>query len=209
MHDGVIGSVAYSKFQYSKYGATDIEQKLENLHSTGFITTMCQSSNTYFHLMLIRHGSVFQVQNPWSTSLYGSVWQQSIPRDIILGCTAGEAYSKGISHVGNLFLGGTGTYDSDPQWWWDNSQNTVFFGDPNLRVYVPSTEYNDENNWGRPRSLEKTKNTSFNGHTPFGAGNYPHSRQPQTLMIIYLLILLMVITIIVIITYFILKRRKK
>ena len=211
LYDGAIGSIAHSKFQYDSYSATEIEENLENLYSAGFITSMCQTSNTYFHLMLIRHGSVFQVQNPWSTSLYGAVWQQSIPKDIILGHTAGEAYSKGMSHVGNLYLGGAGGNDDEPQWWWDTAENVVYFGDPNLRVYVPDTEFSNENNWEKPKSLEKDEDTAFNGHTPFGATSYPHARQPETFWEKYFLIILLVAIIVILLIgmFVVYKRRGK
>jgi len=129
---------------------------------------MCQTSNTYLHLSLIRHGSVFQVQDPWPTSWYGAVWRQSIPRDIILGDTVGEAYSKGISHVGTLYI------SDPPQWWWDTAENVVYFGDPCLRMYVPNTQYSDKNTWELPQSIEYDISTDFEGHTPFGALDHPH-----------------------------------
>jgi hypothetical protein len=178
LYDGVIGTAGFSRYQYKKYTATEIEEAgLDNLHSAGFITSICQTSNTYFHLMLIRYGTVFQVQDPWPTSWYGAVWRQSIPRDIALGYTVGEAYARGISHVGTLYLGG-GSNDK-PQWWWDTAENVVYFGDPDLRVYVPETSYSDANHWEKEDTMPLRYDAEFSidGHMPFGAVGYPKARK--------------------------------
>jgi hypothetical protein len=165
--------------------------------------------------MLVRHGSVFQIQNPWSTSLYGAVWQQSIPRDIVLGCTIGEAYTQGLSHVGNLYLGESNDDENSPQLWWDNSQNIVCYGDPNLKLFVPNTEYSDSNYWTENDvvSLTYNKNYNVNGHTPFGATEYPHAKSPKSFFEKYLSIMLLIIIVILIIisfiVYFLRKRRGK
>ncbi len=181
-YDGVIGTAGFSRLQNSFKNSLEIEKDLRNLHSAGFITSMCQTSNTYLHLMLIRHGSVFQVQDPWPTSWYGAVWRQSIPRDIILGKTVGEAYSNGMKHVGTLYL-------SEPsQWWWDTAENVVYFGDPSLRMYVPGLEYSEQNSWDKPDTLEFNKEASFQGHTPFGANSYPFAADGNNFLI-YLILL--------------------
>ncbi|EMR73412.1 hypothetical protein MBGDN05_00563, partial [Thermoplasmatales archaeon SCGC AB-539-N05] len=208
LYDGVIGTSFFSRFQYKNYVATEIEESLDNLHSAGFITSICQTSNTYFHMMLIRHGSVFQVQDPWPTSWYGAVWRQSIPRDIILGYTVGEAYTRGISHVGTLYLGGGGLNGDEPQWWWDTAENVVYFGDPDLRVFVPDIEYSDANNWDRPETLRYNEDTLINGHMPFGATSYPNKREPMVIPPLLIVLLLIVITVIIAVTI-VMKRRKK
>ena len=196
LYDGVIGSISFSRHQTLFKKAVEIESLLDNLHSAGFITGICQTSNTYFHLSLIRHGSVFQVQDPWPTSWYGAIWRQSIPRDIILGHTVGEAYTRGISHVGILYLGG-GKND-EPQWWWDTFENVVYFGDPNLRMFVPSTEYSDANHWKLEDVQPLRYDTKFdvNGHMPFGATSYPNAREKTDLifgmpLIIFAILILM------------------
>ena len=198
LYDGVTATLGYSKLQTYRYGSLDIEENMENIHSAGFITSICQTSNTYFHLMLIRHGSVFQVQDPWPTSWYGCVWRQSIPRDIILGKTVGEAYSKGISYVGTLYLGGAGLHGEEPQWWWDDAENVVYFGDPDLRAYVPSDEYSTTNTWDEPESLDYEKNFKVKGHTPFGATSYPHEKKPKTFLDKYLIQILVIIILIIV-----------
>jgi len=210
-NDGVTGAISYSKEPTDWKTALQIESSIDNLHSAGFITCICQTSNTYLHLMLIRHGSVFQIQDPWPTSWYGAVWQQSVPRDIILGNTVGEAYSKGISHVGTLYLGGG--ENNQPQWWWDDAENVVYFGDPDLRMYVPENEYSSENNWEKPKTLESAKETTLQGHTPFGATKYPHEKEPVTFTAKYLwlviILSLIVILLIVLASMGRVKRVKK
>ena len=131
--------------------------------------------------------------DPWSTSWYSTIWLQNLPRDLALGKTIGEAYNDGMAEVGVQYL--------VDQWWWDLNENVVFFGDPDLRVYVPSTEYSDKNHWTyektRPLSFDATLN--IEGHMPFGADSYPHARERPLLLfglpplIIVLLVLLAVL----------------
>jgi hypothetical protein len=203
LYDGVTGAIGQSKYPLVNKNSTQIEENLENLHSLGFITSICQTSNTYLHMMMIRHGSVFQVQDPWPTSWYAAVWRQSIPRDIILGDTVGEAYSKGIGHVGPLYL--------SEQWWWDDAENVVYFGDPDLRMYVPSTEYSNKNHWTKEdvKPLMYDSELNINGHMPYGADSYPHEREPQTWFEQYLPIIIILILIIIIFIAMILTGRKK
>jgi len=174
LYDGLIGTIQYSTYPLAWKNATVIDGLLENLHSAGFITSICQTSNTYLHLAIIRHGSVFQVQDPWPTSWYGAIWRQSIPRDIVLGYTVGEAYTRGISHVGTLYI------TDPPQWWWDTAENVVYFGDPDLRMYVPGTDYSDNNHWEKDdtTSLRYDEEFSISGHMPYGAKEYPHQIKP-------------------------------
>ena len=199
LYDGVTGALSYSKEPTDWKTALEIEQLIENLHSTGFITCICQTSNTYFHLMIIRHGSVFQIQDPWPTSWYGAVWQQSVPRDIALGNTVGEAYTKGISHVGTLYLGGG--ENNEPQWWWDDAENVVYFGDPDLRLFVPENEYSSMNYWEKPKTLNYEKESIYQGHTPFGATKHPHEIEPETFIgkYLWLIIILALIIFLVIV----------
>jgi hypothetical protein len=209
LYDGVIGTVSHSRFSFKNYVATDIEENLKNLHSAGFITGICQTSNTYFHLMLIRHGSVFQVQDPWPTSWYGAVWRQSIPRDIVLGYTIGEAYTRGIGQVGNLYLSGGGSNGNDPQWWWDDAQGVIYFGDPDLRIFVPSTQYSDANNWEEPKYMRYNKQLLISGHTPYGVIDYPHEQKPEKIQGRILLLIVGFIIILLLFVIFIYNRRRK
>jgi len=198
LYDGVIGSMGYGRYPADKKNATEIEAELDNLHSVGLITSICFTANTYFHLMLMRHGCVFQVQDPWPTSWYSTVWQQSIPRDIALGYTIGEAYTKGISHVGILYLGGGGTNGDEPQWWWDTAENVLYYGDPDLRVFVPGEEYSSANNWDEPTPLRYDNDISINGHTPFGATSYPHAKEPQPKIPLWVIVVIIIILLLVV-----------
>jgi hypothetical protein len=213
LYDGVTGSLSFSKWPLVNKNATQIEENLKNLHSAGFITGICQTSNTYFHLMMIRHGSVFQVQDPWPTSWYGAVWRQSIPRDIVLGYTVGEAYSRGLSHVGSLYLGGG---EDGPQWWWDDAENVVYFGDPDLRMYVPSDEYAiiEGNNWDKedvkPISRSAVEDAeNIDGHTPFGATSHPKAEKEMNWFEKNLFILIILAIVILLILAISLTGRKK
>lgn len=209
LYDGLTGTIQFSKGPLAPKNATEIEELLGNLHSAGFITSICQTSNTYLHLMLVRHGLVFQVQDPWPTSWYGAIWRQSIPRDIILGKTVGQAYSKGISHVGPLYLGGG--KDGGPQWWWDDAENVIYFGDPDIRMYIPNTEYSNKNYWEKKDTtpLQYDSELSIEGHMPFGATCYPNEKQPKTFIEEYFIVLLAVIAIIILlIIMFVLIKKK-
>jgi len=199
LYDGITGSISYSKDHLDWKTYSEIEALLENLHSVGFVTSICQTSNTYFHLMMVRHGSVYQVQDPWPTSWYATVWQQSIPRDIILGYTVGEAYSRGISYVGVLYLGGGGPSGEEPQWWWDDAENVVYFGDPELRMFVPENEYSNMNNWDKPKKLTYEEELNLNGHMPFGATSYPHEKEPQDFSQYLIFIVIAVIVLLLIV----------
>jgi hypothetical protein len=200
LYDGLTGTIAFSKYPLADKNASDMEHHMGNLHSVGFITSICQTSNTYLHLMMLRHGSVFQVQDPWPTSWYGAIWRQSIPRDIILGDTVGEAYVKGMKHTGILYIGDNG---GPPQWWWDSAENVVYFGDPNLRMYVPTTEYSNANTWEKPQSLMYDANLNINGHMPYGTTSHPNKIHQITFLdrIIWLslVLILLIITLVVII----------
>jgi len=197
LYDGLTGTIQFSKAPLASKNATVIEEYLGNLHSAGFITSICQTSNTYLHIMLVRHGLVFQVQDPWPTSWYGAIWRQSIPRDIILGKTVGQAYSQGISHVGPLYLGGG--KDGGPQWWWDDAENVLYFGDPDLRMYVPDTEYSGQNHWEKKDTmpLQYDSELSIDGHMPFGANCYPNEKQPMTFFGEYYVVILALIAVVV------------
>ena len=130
----------------------------------------------YMHIAMVRHGSVFQVIDPWKTSWY-AYWSLTMPRDIILGDTVGEAYVKGMSHVGILYLGDNG---GPPQWWWDSAENVVYFGDPDLRMYVPDNDYSDANTWERPQALVYDPEIEIDGHMPYGSTSYPHKMESRT-----------------------------
>jgi len=156
----------------------------------------------------MRHGSPFQIMDPWATSWYSDVWQNSVPRGIALGETIGEIYAEGISKVGIEYIS-----EGSPQWWWDLAENVCLYGDPDLRVWVPSIEFSSNNHW----EIEDVKYLRYNpeegfavdGHSPFGTENHPHKKDPAFLIQQYLLPILLILVLILIIISFIIIRRKK
>ena len=210
-HDGLIISSLFSKFGCSWYKGTTFDRTLENLHSTGFISSSCLIANKYLHLSLVRHGCAYQVMDPWSTSWYSSFWLQTIPRDIILGNTIGDAYANAMSHVGILYISGGGPEKDQPQWWWDIMENVCFYGDPDLRPYVPGTDYSNNNYWEEKdvKPLSYSEDTNINGHMPYGATKYPNEKEPKTLIQEYMLVIIVMLAIIVLLVAMSLISKKK
>ncbi len=158
-HDGVIICILTQTTQTVGKDGYDFDEALKNLHSMGVSAGSCLIANTFLHLSMIRHGSVFQVIDPWLTSWYCGFAIQTFVRDIALGYSVGEAYERGIRHVGIEYLTG--------QWWWDIFENVVYFGDPDLRVYSPKYS------WDEPDPL--AAGAVIEGHSPFGATGHPHA----------------------------------
>ena len=156
----------------------------------------------------IRHGTPYQILDPWSTSWYSGIWLHGIPRALALGKTIGQAYEEGMSEVGIQYLVN--------QWWWDLNENVLFYGDPDLRVWTPSTEYDYEsnNNWDKDETMPITYNAdlTLNGHMPFGAVSYPNAREKQELffgILPFWFIVLLVLIILFIIIVAVFARKKK
>ena len=127
--DGVIIAALEQITQTKNYGGVDFDKALKNIHSTGVLAGSCSIANTFLHTSLVRHGSAFQIIDPWTTSWYVAQALQMFPRSLLLGATVGEAYEEAISAVGISYL--------DGGWWWDISENVIYYGDPKLRVYSP------------------------------------------------------------------------
>ena len=203
--DGMVNAHSISNLAVSGsvFTGYNLDDALDNVHSCGWINYCCLTSYKYIHLAMMRHGSPFQVIDPWPTSWYCGVWMQSIPRDIVLGDTIGEAYLKGIEHVGILYI------SDPPQWWWDDGENVCFFGDPDLRVFVPDTKFSDDNYWTEEEtaSLDYDSTLSIDGHMPFGATNYPHEKSPEESQYLFL-VFLMALIVILAVLLFLLKRKK-
>jgi hypothetical protein len=159
-HDGIIIAIVQQGQTKSVYGV-DFDNAMENTHSMGFNGGSCLIANTYLHTSLIRHGSVFQVIDPWLTSWYAGFAMEMFMRDIAMGYTVGEAYARGIAHVGILYLTGG--------WWWDIFENLVYYGDPDLRVWTPLEEYT----WDEPEPLPAT--LVVNSHSTFGARSHNYA----------------------------------
>ncbi len=180
------------------------DEDLGNLHSMGFNAVSCLVAYTYLHQVMIRHGTPYQILDPWSTSWYSGIWLHSIPRQIALGHTIGEAYEQGMAEVGIQYL--------NEQWWWDLNENVVFFGDPDLRVWAPETEFDKEgkNNWDLKdvQAASLDSDVSINGHMPFGATHYPHEKEPQPMLPIWLIGVIIVIILLLVALVAIGKRKK-
>jgi len=187
-HDGIVIALA-QQVQTVSYDGYDFDDALENLHSAGFNGGSCLISNTLLHMSLIRHGSVYQVIDPWLTSWYSGFACEIFVRALIQNATVGEAYTEGIGHVGILYLTG--------QWWWDIYENLVYFGDPDLKLYLPTLA------WDKPVPLPAGE--VIDGHAVFGARSHPHAIGSTTLyeaMIVAMIIFGAV-------TFFIFHRRRK
>ncbi|MEW5759463.1 MAG: cell wall-binding repeat-containing protein [Candidatus Thermoplasmatota archaeon] len=150
--DGIVIAIAQQE-QTIGIDGYQLDNALGNIHSVGVNAGSCLIANTYLHLALIRHGSVFQVIDPWLTSWYAGFAMQTFVRDLALGMNVGEAYERGIAHVGIEYLVN--------QWWWDIFENVVYYGDPKLTVFSPKYK------WERPEPLKDW--VSIDGHTPFGS----------------------------------------
>jgi hypothetical protein len=171
-HDGVVIAISQQgQTEYTENGLV-MDDAFGNLHSMGFSGGSCLIANTYLHLMMVRHGSVFQVIDPWLTSWYSAFAMNMFLRDLYYGYTVGEAYERGISHVGIEYL-----VDG---WWWDIFENLVYYGDPDIHVYKP-------NAWKEPESL--SSGTVLGGHAPFGPKDHPHATDSGLIWDIALFIL--------------------
>jgi hypothetical protein len=150
----------------------------------------------------MRHGASYQIIDPWTTTDWAASWTQLIIKRYALGDTLGEAYERGMRACGPQLLVG--------QWWWDIWENVCLFGDPNLRVYVPGTDFSDENNWEKPELLSYDENINLNGHMPFGATHYPNKKEltTKTPYILIIGIIVIILVLIVIGLSFTSKKRK-
>ena len=209
-HDGVIITVFMSRFGTSWYNGTQIDDALGNLHSAGISSVACLPAGKYLHLTMMRHGAVFQIMDPWATSWYSDVWQNGVPRGIALGQTIGEIYSEGISKVGILYIS-----EPKPQWWWDQAENVCLYGDPDLRVWVPGTDYSSNNHWSSTdvESLQYDEEVGFyvDGHNPFGAESHPNAREPSSLMgqLAWIVIIVAVLSVVIIGGIILIKKKRR
>ena len=206
-YDGVIITVFLGRFGTSWYTGVEIDDAIDNIHSCGVSSVACLPAGKYLHLTLMRHGSPYQIMDPWATSWYSDVWQNSVPRGAALGKTIGEIYTEGISKVGILYI------TEPPQWWWDLAENVCLYGDPNLRIWVPSTEFGEDNHW-KPadvRSLQLDEDAGFavDGHMPFGADEYPHLRSGPSEWTMYVFIGVLAVIIIGLLILAVVSLRKK
>jgi len=181
----------------------EFDDAIDNLHSVGINTVVCLPAGTYLQMTWIRHGSVYTIMDPWSTSDYCAVWLQSIIKNLALGDTIGQAYEKGIGACGSELLTNS--------WWWDVWENVCFYGDPNLRVFVPGTEYSDDNYWEQEDTtpLRYDAELAVDGHMPFGATNYPHAKEPVSFWHQYMLWIIVAIILIAMVVVAVISLQKK
>lgn len=208
-YDGVIISLLLSRFGTSWYNGTQIDDALGNIHSVGVSSVACLPAGKFLHMSLMRHGSVFQIMDPWATSWYSDVWQNGVPRGIAIGKTIGEIYAEGISKVGILYI------SDPPQWWWDLAENVCLYGDPNLRIWVPQNEYSNINHWSITdvESLKYDENEGFyvDGHNPFGTENHPNATEPTSLIeqLIWIVIIAAILITIIIGVILLIKKKHR
>ena len=212
-YDGVIITIFLGRFGTSWYNGSQVDDEIGNIHSAGVSSVACLPAGKYLHLTLMRHGSPFQIMDPWATSWYSDVWQNMVPRGIALGENIGEIYSEGISKVGILYVGGNPSNEEEPQWWWDLAENVCLYGDPDLRIWCPSTEYSSNNHWEstdvQPLRYDPDEGLQINGHMPFGSDGHPNARQPASVFEKYFeIILIAAIAIIVILAFIVLLKKK-
>jgi hypothetical protein len=188
-----------------KYNGIDFDEKLGNLHSMGMNAVSCLIAHTYMHAALLRHGTPYQILDPWATSWYSGIWLHSIPRQLALGYTIGQAYEQGMAEVGIQYL--------VDQWWWDLNENVCFYGDPDLRVWTPKTDWDHEhkNHWEKEetRPLSYDAKINLDGHTPYGAVKYPHEKEPQLFFLPTWLIIVIALILILILALAGISRKKK
>jgi hypothetical protein len=175
------------------YNGIDFDDNLENLHNLGLNSVSCLTAGTFWQQSMVRHGCSYSIVDPWTTSWYSSLWLQNIPRQLALGYTIGEAYEQGMELVGAEYL--------IDQWWWDLNENVLYFGDPDLRVYTPNTEYSDNNFWTKEDTNPVEYNPEFNihGHAVFGARSHPHEMQPKNIIIEYGIVIIAIIIIVMLV----------
>lgn len=184
----------------------EIDDALGNLHSVAINSISCMPSNTFMQLSWMRHGSLYQIMDPWTTTDWAGTWQQIVIKRFGLGDTVGEAFARGIQAAGPLYSVG--------QWWWDSHQNICLFGNPNQRVFVPDTSFSNNNHWTqseiRPVLWDGILELEVDGHTLFGAETYPHERTAdgQISELISLAIIAVVLIVVVALIVVMLKRKK-
>jgi len=185
------------------YNGYEFDDALENLHSCGLNTISCLPAGTYLHLTWTRHGMGWVIIDPWTTTDWAGAWAQMLLKWFAKGDTVGEAYERSMRASGPEYSVG--------HYWWDIWENVCYFGDPELRPYVPSTKYSDENHWTieETKPLRYNKETNIAGHMPFGAAVYPNEREPEPFVPMWILALIVLLIIIIAVAAVISRKRSK
>ena len=181
----------------------EFDDALDNLHSCGVNAISCLPAGTYLHLTWVRHGMVYQIIDPWVTTDWSAVWEQMIIKRLAMGDTIGQAYERGMRATGPEYTVG--------QFWWDRFQNVELFGDPDLRVFVPSTEYSDNNYWTEEETqpIKYDEELNLAGHMPYGATSYPHEKEPDAEIPLWAIILIAVILVLILVAVAAHNKKKK
>jgi len=212
-YDGLVGPFGLTAMLFKfrgGYSGADVDDALENLHSMSFHADSCLIACNYLHITMMRHGSVAQEIDPWPTSYWGGYVFQQIPRDFALGETIGESFAKGRCEIGIKYLF---EEDEKREWWWDSAENVVLFADPDLRIWVPSTEWDEEvkNHWELEdvQPLRYDAELDIDGHMPFGTTGYPHEKEPMPFWLEYLAVIVGIIVIVIMLAAVVFYRKKK
>ena len=189
-------------FTQTPFNGLDFDDALENLHSCGLNTISCLPAGTYLHLTWLRHGMTWQIIDPWTTTDWAGAWTQMVMKYFALGETVGEAYERGMRACGPEYSVGS--------FWWDIWENVCYFGDPDLRPYVPGTDYSNANHWEveDTKSLNYDEELNLNGHMPYGATSYPYAKQPKSFLENYFIYILIIVAVILIAIAVVSKRKK-
>ena len=175
------------------YNSTQWDDALDNLHSVGLNTISCLPAGTYLQLTWIRHGMTWQILDPWTTTDWAGTWTQMLMKWFAMGDTVGEAYERGMRACGPEYSVG--------HFWWDIWENVCYYGDPDLRAFVPGTEYSDGNYWTQDETqpIRYDEELTINGHMPFGATSYPHEKEPLTFLQQYLVLMIAIALIVILV----------
>ncbi len=208
-YDGIVISLLATRMGTAYYNGSNVDDSLGNIHSVSISSVACLPAGKYLHISLMRHGSVVQIMDPWATSWYSGVWQNSVPRGIALGMTMGQIYEAGIKKVGIQYI------SDPPVWWWDLEENVCLYGDPNLRTWVPGTTFSTLNHWEpgdvEPLIYAPQEGFSVAGHAPFGASDHPNVRQQASFFsqTMVLAIIGIIAVLVIVIIAVVLRRRKR
>ena len=85
--------------------------------------------------------------------------------------------------------------------WWDIWENVYCFGDPDLRAFVPNTDYSDVNHWTQEeiQPLMYDKELTIDGHMLFGAASYLHESEPASEIPLWIILFVVVVVLIIIV----------
>jgi hypothetical protein len=79
-------------------------------------------------------------------------------------------------------------------------ENVCYFGDPDLRVFTPSTKYSDKNYWGEEntKALRYDEEIDIGGHMPYGTADYPYEKEPGFKIPSWIILMIVIILVIIV-----------